>query len=231
MTHSNRRVHVVDSDEKYRASIIGLLKTVQLAAVESESAEDILERFDPEYETCVLSEIRLPGMSGLALLKQLKTQEMAPPVIITTSHADVATAVEAMKHGALEFFQKPVEPQKLIDAIHSAFERASRTHQLGKRRELFKEMLDRLTPREREVLDALVRGQSNRVIAKSLGIRERTVEAHRSGIMRKLDAHSIVDVVRCAFAAGIDDPASDVKTFQLKSDSSYNSRTVIRSFA
>jgi len=227
----NRCVHVVDADASHRARLVKLLQTVQLTTTESETAEEMLARHDPAVESCVLSEVRLPGMSGLALLRQLDAPEAAPPVIFITAHADVATAVEAMKAGAAEFFQKPVEPQRLIDAVHGAFEWSCRERRLGQRREACKEMLDRLTRREREVLEALVRGQSNRVIAETLGIRERTVEAHRSGIMRKLDAHSIVDVVRCAFAAGVDDPASDGTWPEVKPDARYNSRTVIRSFA
>ena len=231
MSPSNRCVHVIDADEKFRSDMVALLRTVKLDTRESDSAEEMLAHFDPDSDACVLTEIRLPGMSGLALLKQLEGLEVAPPVVFTTAHADVATAVEAMKTGATEFFQKPVEPQKLLDAVHNAFENASRERQYGQRRQSCKQMLERLTPREREVLESLVRGQSNRIIAETLGIRERTVEAHRSGIMRKLEAHSIVDVVRCAFAAGVDDPASDVESLRLHTESDYNSKTVISSLA
>ena len=196
MTLSQRCVHVVDADATYRANIVNLIHTVHLTAIESATAEAFLAQYDPAVESCVVAEVRLPGMSGVALAADLAQRDIAPPIIFVTAHADVATAVQAMKAGAADFFQKPVEPQRLLDAVYRAFESSRDALERRRRREQCMRLIERLTRREHEVLVSLVRGQSNRVIAETLGIRERTVEAHRSGIMRKLEAHSIVDVVR-----------------------------------
>ncbi|HPF38055.1 MAG TPA: response regulator [Phycisphaerae bacterium] len=231
MMFVNRRVYLVDSDAESRSALSRVFNTVHLHSVECESAEDFLKAYDPQIDSCVVLEVRLPGMTGLALQKRLNQKEVPIPILFVTGHADVATAVEAIRNGADDFLQKPVEPQRLIDRIHLAFERNQATRERAMCREECKRTLAQLTRRENQVLMELVQGRSNRVIAEALGIRERTVEAHRAGIMRKLKAHSIVDVVRCAFAAGVDDPARPVNDSKSAPVESYSENTVMRSFA
>lgn len=228
----NRRVYLVDADAESRAALCRVLNTVHLHTIECQSAEDFLNGYDPSFDACVILEVRLPGMTGIALQKRLNQLESPIPIFFVTGHADVATAVEAMRAGADDFLQKPVEPQRLIDRIHSAFEKNEKRREQAACRDECRKALAQLTRRENQVLIELVQGRSNRVIAEALGIRERTVEAHRAGIMRKLKAHSIVDVVRCAFAAGVDDPARPVDGNGKSAPvTTYNENTVMRSFA
>lgn len=231
MMFVNRRVYLVDADAESRTALSKVLTTVHLQTVECESAEDFLAAFDPEVESCVILEVRLPGMTGLALQKRLNQKEIPVPVLFVTGHADVATAVEAVRDGADDFLQKPVEPQRLINRIHTAFDNNQASRERALCRDECRKTLAQLTRRENQVLLELVQGRSNRVIAEALGIRERTVEAHRAGIMRKLKAHSIVDVVRCAFAAGVDDPARPISNGKSAPIETYKEKTVIRSFA
>lgn len=231
MMFVNRRVYLIDADAESRGALSRVLNTVHLNTIECESAEDFLKVFDPEIDSCIVLEVRLPGMTGLALQKRLIQKEIPIPMLFVTGHADVATAVDAVRSGADDFLQKPVEPQRLIDRIHLAFETNQAIRERALCRDECRRTLAQLTRRENQVLLELVQGRSNRVIAESLGIRERTVEAHRAGIMRKLKAHSIVDVVRCAFAAGVDDPARPLTNGKSTAVETYSENTVMRSFA
>ncbi len=231
MTIMNRRIYLIDADSESRGTMSRVLTTVHLNTVECESAEEFLDVFDSEVDACVILEVRLPGMTGLALQKRLMQNEMPIPILFVTKHGDVATAVEAVRAGAEDFLQKPVEPQRLIDRVHLAFENNLQQRERAVCREECRKALSQLTRRENQVLLELVQGRSNRVIAEALGIRERTVEAHRAGIMRKLKAHSIVDVVRQAFAAGIDDPARPLTTSKSAPATTYKETTLMRSFA
>ncbi|MBS0578213.1 MAG: response regulator transcription factor [Proteobacteria bacterium] len=189
-------VFIVDDDEAVRSSLRMLVKSVGLPASVARSAQEFLELYDPAQPGCLVLDVRMPGMSGLELQQQLNLRGAVIPVIFITGHGDIPMAVEAMQHGAFDFLQKPFRDQDLVDRIQRALERdrisrselAQRTHIL--------ERLGTLTPREREVLDLIVRGKANKVMAADLGLSQRTVEIHRAHVMQKMGATSLAQLVR-----------------------------------
>jgi two-component system, LuxR family, response regulator FixJ len=189
-------VYVVDDDEAVRDSLGMLLKSVGLACEEYASAADFLDAYDPGRHCCLVADIRMPGLSGLELQQRLNDRHAEIPMIFITGHGDVPMAVNAMKAGAVDFIQKPFRDQDLIDRIHKALaqdrERRSEREELR----LIRKRLETLTPRETEVMDRVVRGQANKVIALDLGVSQRTVELHRARVMRKLGMRSLADLVR-----------------------------------
>ena len=188
-------VFIVDDDEEMRQSLKYLVESVRLPAELFESAEAFLDSFEPRRPGCLLLDVLMPGMSGLRLLERLRSQGVHLPVIVCSAHADVTMAVEAFTSGAFHFLQKPVSPQEIVHRIQDALaldkKRIAKTTQQA----AIEERLVRLTPREQEVLDLLVEGESNKCIAMDLGISERTVEKHREQIMAKMGTHSLAKLI------------------------------------
>lgn len=200
MTDQIRTVFVVDDDDAVRESLSMLLHSLGLPVASYSSATE----FFAEYQDgpgCLVLDIRMPGMSGLELQRNLNDRHAILPIIFITGHGDVPMAVEAMQAGAADFLQKPFLDQDLLDRIHRALERDLANRKLLLDRDRIIERLQRLTPREREVIDLLARGKANKVIAADLGVSQRTVEIHRARVMEKMGAASLAHLVRMVVRA------------------------------
>jgi FixJ family two-component response regulator len=191
-------VFIVDDDEAVRDSIKELVASVGLAADTYASAVDFLATYDAARPGCLVLDIRMARMSGLALQTKLNEMGATLPIVFITAHADVPTAVDAMRAGALSFVTKPYREQELLDSINEALARDAAARSIAKEDSRYAASLDALTEREREVLDLAVTGLPSKVIAQQLGISYRTVELHRSRILEKLGAGSMVELIRIA---------------------------------
>ncbi|MDX2145760.1 MAG: response regulator FixJ [Rhodospirillaceae bacterium] len=194
-------VFVVDDDEAVRDSLAALLEANGLQARTYPSAVAFLAALSPEFHGCVVADIRMPGMDGLELQNELVRRAASLPMIIVTGHADVTLAVRAMKAGAVDFVEKPYDDDTLVDSIHRALETARRRERQGAFAKTARLRIETLTPREREVMELLVDGAANKVVAHKLGISERTVEVHRARVMTKMHAKNVSDLVRAALIA------------------------------
>ncbi|MCU0836483.1 MAG: response regulator [Chromatiaceae bacterium] len=194
------RVYVVDDHPDVRNALRLLLRSVAIEAKAYGSADEFLADFAPEpsQQTLLLLDVRMPGMSGMALLEQLRTQCPSLPVIMITGHGDIDMAVRAMKLGAMDFITKPFSAQGLLDRIQDVLRRVAEAGRSDLDSNSAASRLDQLTTREREVFDRIVAGQSNKAIAIDLGISVRTVESHRARLMDKLKAKTLVDLVLLA---------------------------------
>ena len=196
-------VYVIDDDEAMRDSLHFLLGAAGFCVHVFESAEAFLEAAPSAEAGCVVTDIRMPGIDGLALLKRLKNDRIALPVVIMTGHGDVPLAVDAMKLGAADFVEKPFDDERLIGAIRAALSGAGE----AMKREAFSEdaavRLASLSGRERQVLEGLVAGLSNKIIARDHGISPRTVEVYRANVMAKMQAANLSQLVRLAMRAGV----------------------------
>lgn len=190
------KVFVVDDDQAVRDSLGLLLRSMGQKARLFDSAQAFLDDYDPNMAGCIVLDIRMPGMSGMELQQKLKTMHCTVPIIFVTGHGDVPMAVEAMHHGAFDFIQKPFRDQELLDRINQAltWDQEHRSDEDYRRGVL--ERFQSLTPREREVMDCVVRGLANKVIAMDLELSQRTVEIHRARVMEKMQARSLADLVR-----------------------------------
>ncbi|MEN6584847.1 MAG: response regulator [Sulfuricella sp.] len=197
-------IFVVDDDEAMRESIHWLLESVSLSARMFSSANEFLTAGDLHQHGCILLDVRMPGMSGMELLEQLKDHGIVQPVIIITGHGDVPMAVRALKHGAFDFIQKPFNGQELLDRVNAALKLDRENHQQNKKIEGLRSHFDVLTTREREIMELVVAGDSSKVIGKKLGISSRTVDIHRSNIMKKLNIRSIAELVQCRLALDLE---------------------------
>jgi two-component system response regulator FixJ len=205
-------VYLVDDDDAVRDSLGLLLRSVGLECQLYSSALDFLEHYDSKQHACLVADIRMPGLSGLELQQRLNEQRAEIPVIFITGHGDVPMAVNAMKAGAADFVQKPFRDQDLLDRIHKALEqdkerRASRAEQ-----EVIRARVKLLTPRETEVMERVVRGQANKVIAMDLGVSQRTVELHRARVMRKLKMRSLAELVHAIDKISAASPAAGTES-------------------
>lgn len=196
------RVFIVDDDEAVRESLQALLDAKGHETTACDSAEAFLATYRPGTPGCALVDMRMPGMDGLALLEQLRTRKARLPVVMVTGHGDIALAVQAMKSGAIDFVEKPYSNETMLGVVQRALAMAGSGHQevipadaAGR--------IDELTPREREVLELLVSGKPNKIIAHELGISPRTVEIHRANLMKRMQADSLSHLVRLALAAGV----------------------------
>jgi FixJ family two-component response regulator len=189
-------VFIVDDDAEVRAAMQRLLKTVGLHAEAFASAKDFLQRSMPQGPSCLILDVRLPGMSGLDVQRKLLAAGINLPIIFITAHADVPLAVRAMKSGAVEFLTKPVRGQDLLDAVEQALQRDEVTRQEQRDVAALQERYTTLTKREREVMGLLVCGMQAKTIASKLGMSEVTVAVHRGRVMRKMRAGSPVELGR-----------------------------------
>ncbi len=194
-------VHIVDDDQQIRYAMELLMRSVHMEYAIFDSGDDFLDRYSNEFAGCLVLDIRMPGLGGLELQDKLIERGSTLPIIFITGHGDVPMAVEAMQKGAVDFILKPFRDQELLDRISTAMttDRERRCE-----RRLKVDVLDRiskLTKREKEVLDLVVTGKPNKVIAYELGVSQRTVEIHRARVMEKMHARSLADLVKMHIAA------------------------------
>jgi len=189
-------VYIVDDDEVVRASLRMLIETEGLTVVDFDRADAFLAACDENSRGCLISDIHMPGLSGLELQSALEERGIRLPVIMITGQADVPAAVQSLKAGAIDFIEKPFDPQALLDQVARALALDAERHAVRRRRDRREKLLARLTPREREVLERVADGHSNKVVALDLDISERTVELHRGRGMKKLEVRAVADLVR-----------------------------------
>lgn len=191
-------VFVVDDDPEVRDSLRRLVASVGLAIESYPTAQDFLDNLDVARSGCVIADIRMPGLSGLELQEKLAERNSLLPVIILTGYGEVPTAVRAMKQGAFDFIEKPYSSQRVLDAVQQALESNRQAVEDHEERSRMAKLLATLTPREREVMNLVVAGTTNRVIAAHLGLQQKTVEFHRASVMKKIGADSVADLIRLA---------------------------------
>jgi two-component system response regulator FixJ len=199
-------VHVIDDDEAIRQSLAFLLQAAKLEVKTYASAMAFLDALPDAAASCVITDIRMPGMSGVDLLRRMKELKIGVPVIVITGHGDVALAVEAMKAGAVDFLEKPFDDDVLLASVQSALKRQDGDTKRHTERLEIEGRLAGLSNRERDVLGGLVAGRANKQIAFDLGISPRTVEIYRANLMNKMKAGSLSDLVRMALIVGIVGP-------------------------
>ena len=203
MSIEEMTVFVVDDDEAVRESLNDLLDSVGLNVETFSSAQDFLEVYELERQGCLVLDIRMPFMSGLELQEELIKRGAILPIIFITGHGDVPMAVQAIQRGAHDFVQKPFRDQDLLDRINHALAQYSTEFEDKLQKTLVNKHIQDLTSREREVMDLIVAGKANKVIAIDLNLSQRTVEVHRANVMEKLEARSLADLVRIVTHAGI----------------------------
>ena len=196
-------VHVIDDDEALRDSLTFLLRTARLDVLSYPTATAFLEALPEANLSCVITDVRMPGMSGIDLLRRLRERKISVPVIVITGHGDIPLAVEAMRIGAIDFLEKPFDDEVLIASVKAALrQKEGEVKRHGERAEI-EGRLAALSNRERDVLGGLVAGRANKQIAFDLGISPRTVEIYRANLMSKMQAGSLSDLVRMALIAEI----------------------------
>lgn len=189
-------VFIVDDDQAIRHAMQLLMQSVGLPAEVFPSADDFLERFDASRAGCLVLDIRMPGLGGLELQERLLALGSTMPIIFITGHGDVPMAVEAMQKGAFDFIQKPFRDQDLVERVTDALSADLRARSEQQRRTDIEARVGKLTDRERQVMELVVIGKPNKVIAYELGVSQRTVEIHRARVMEKMQARSLADLVR-----------------------------------
>ena len=199
---SDRVVYVVDDDDAALHSLVLLLKTNGLTTRGFLSAAEFLADLDPLARGCLITDLKMPEMDGVQLIQTLKAQGSMLPVIVVTGHADVTRAVDAMKAGAAEFIEKPYEAELILRLVRDCLERNDEVMDAQAWRNRVQQRLDSLTARERQVLDLLIEGASNKVVAQKLGISSRTVEIYRASVMSKMRADSLSQLVRMTLSTG-----------------------------
>ncbi len=199
-------VFVVDDDPAIRKCLERLGESVGMAVKTYGSAVDFLAEYDASHPGCLVVDLRLPGMSGLELQDRLMQQPLAPPIIFLTGYGDVAAAVSAVQKGALDFMEKPIRPQALLDGINHALARDAENRRMHEERAALTARFAHLTPREREVLERLAAGETAYQTARDLGVSVKTIYIHRSHIMEKLGVRSVAELTRLALTlrAGLD---------------------------
>jgi two-component system response regulator FixJ len=197
------KVYVIDDDEAMRDSLDFLLDSADFNVTLFESALNFLDALPGLDFGCVVSDVRMPGVNGIELLKRMKLGHSAFPIVIMTGHGDIPLAVEALKLGAVDFLEKPFEDDRLIGMVEAAIRQAQTaakseaiTHDIAAR-------IATLSPRERQVMDGLIAGLSNKLIAREYDISPRTIEVYRANVMTKMQANSLSELVRLAMRAGL----------------------------
>lgn len=202
---ADARIFIVDDDDAVRDSLELLLRSSGFETIVAyASARDFLAEAAPMPGECLLLDVRMPDMDGLELQEELNRRGIKLPVIIMTGHGDVPISVRAMKAGAMDFIEKPFSDELLVDCVRRARRQAEEARREGAEVEDVRRRLQILTPREREVLQGMIAGQPNKLIAHALGISPRTVEIHRARVMDKMAARSLSALVRMALTAGIE---------------------------
>ncbi len=199
MMASEAVVHLIDDDEGVRQSVAFLLATAGFAVRVYESSTVFLQALPTLQVGCIITDIRMPGLDGLELQRQLRTRNVTLPVIVITGHADVPLAVEAMKAGAVDLIEKPFSDETLLGSIRAAIDRHAVNAERDGELTAIRNRIATLSPREREVLDGLLAGLPNKTIAYGLKISARTVEVHRANLMTRMGAHSLAELVRMAY--------------------------------
>ena len=200
---SKGKVYVIDDDEAMRESLNFLLVSTGFDVVLFESAQIFLDALPDLAFGCVLSDVRMPGIDGIELLNRMKARNSPLPIVIMTGHGDIPLAVEAMKLGAVDFLEKPFDDDRLVAMIETAIRRAEPA---AKSEALTQDIVARvatLSPRERQVMDGLIAGLSNKLIARDYDISPRTIEVYRANVMTKMQANSLSELVRLAMRAGL----------------------------
>ncbi|HXW23280.1 MAG TPA: response regulator FixJ [Xanthobacteraceae bacterium] len=200
---NDQTVYVIDDDEAARDSLAFLFRTAEVDVHTYASAVEFLAAAPALKGGCVVTDVRMPQMDGLELLRRLRALDLALPVIVMTGHGDIPLAVEAMKAGAADFFEKPFSDDAMLAAVRRALGRQQQDRARAAERDAVKERLASLSARERQVLEGLVAGKANKVIAFDLGISARTVEIYRANVMTKMEAASLSELVRMALSAGL----------------------------
>jgi two-component system response regulator FixJ len=196
-------IHLIDDDEALRDSLAFLLASSGVPVHSHASAAAFLKLFPALEASLVISDGRMPGMSGIELLEHLRRLRPGLPVILITGHGDVPLAVEAMRQGATNFIEKPFDDDAFLAAVDKALGEGAKAEQNHARRQALLERLERISTRERQVLEGLVTGKANKEIARDLRISPRTVEVYRANLMSKMQAASLSDLVRMALSAGV----------------------------
>jgi len=207
MQESESIVFIIDDDPLYRGSTERLVRSVGLRAQSFESAREFLSSRRPNVASCLVLDVRMPGLSGLDLQLELAKVGVQMPIIFVTGHGDIPMSVQAMKAGAVEFLAKPFRDQALLDAINQAIERDRVTRRQRAKSVELRRRYESLGPREREVFECVVSGMLNKQMADKLGTTERTIKFHRGQIMRKMETKSVAELVRFAYGLGIAGPA------------------------
>jgi len=203
MQSDKATVHVIDDDEAMRDSLAFLLGSAGIEVQTHASANIFLENLSNLNPGCIITDVRMPGLSGIDLLRRLRELKIDMPVVVITGHGDVPLAVEAMKIGALDFLEKPFDDEVLLASVRSALNRLGLDHKRQAERREVEGRLATLSKRERDVLQGLVVGKANKQIAYDLGISPRTIEVYRANLMAKMHATSLSDLVRMALLVGI----------------------------
>ena len=196
MTEYKPIVFLVDDDEAVRDSLALLMKSVALVSRSFASAAEFLAEYDPDCPGCLILDIRMPGMSGMELQQKLIDMRAILPIIFITGHGDIPMAVEAMQRGAVDFIPKPFRDNELLDRINKALEDDRKNRETLVEREQVERRIEKLTPREKQVLALVVQGKANKVIAGDLDVSQRTVEIHRARVMEKMQVRSLAQLVR-----------------------------------
>jgi two-component system response regulator FixJ len=199
---ADRTVFVVDDDAAALDSLVMLLRSDRLNPSGFSSAQAFLDQLAPDARGCIISDVRMPGMDGVELIRALKARRCLMPVIVITGHADVTVAVQAMKAGAAEFVQKPFESELILRLVRACLEENDDAVDASAKRLRVMRRIESLTTRERQVLDLIMEGASNKLIASSLDISPRTVEIYRANVMSKMRADSLSDLIRMTLSSG-----------------------------
>jgi len=193
-------VFIVDDEEAIRSALSLLMESVGLKAENFASSQEYLDQFDASKPGCLILDVRMPGISGLDLQARLSAEKIHPPIIIITGHGDVPMAVRAVTAGAVDFIEKPFNNQSMLDSVHRALELDGIQRGESSRLQDIEKRYDELTPREKEVLQCVIEGKRNKVIAVDMNISQSTVEAHRAKVMEKMTAGTLSDLMRMALS-------------------------------
>ncbi len=202
MTNEDGTVFLIDDDPGVRDSLTLLLSLKGMRTQPFANAESFIETYRPDWSGCVLTDLRMPGMTGLELQAVLRERQVDVPVVVLTAHGDVATARAALKNGAFDFLEKPIDDAMLVDVLRNALRADRERRATVTARSSADARIERLTEREREILMLIAAGHQNREIATQLGISPRTVEVHKARIMEKLECDSLAELIRVHLAAG-----------------------------